>query len=239
MIRKNEIIGFGLRFVDNFVGGLQNGLNMIYGPPASGKTTFAYHFAINMILQNEKNVVYFDNDHAFNIDRFLQIAKGNKNILKRLILFRPKSVNEFKLMIENLNKIGEMCAIVIDSIAMPYRVEFLNQSPKKMISEMLNDIVKLRNFAEEHNLPVLLINQIYSNVINGKKKYEMIGSENIKYLVPIILELDVDNNRRILKIIKHPTKPTSDFLFEIDELGIKPYHKFMKKQIKKRSIDEK
>ncbi len=232
-MKKDEIFGFGLKFIDNFIGGLQNGLNMIYGIPGVGKSTFAYHFAKNITKMN-KNVIYFDNDHAFNIDRFLQIARNDKNLLTKLIIFKPKSVNEFKLMIENLNKFNEnIGGIVVDSIAMPYRVQFIDQSVRKMVGEMLNDVVRLRNFAEEHKLPVLLINQVYSNVIGGKKRYEMVGSENMKYLVPIILELNMENGKRVLRIIKHPTKPNAEFLFEIDDFGIKPYHKFMKKSITK------
>ncbi len=225
----SDKVGFGLSFIDKFFsGGLNRGvINIFYGPPGVGKTTFSYHFLSNVLSREKGQVAFFDNDHGFNPSRFLQISR-NKSFLDRIIIFKPNSPEEFELQLNSLKKF-KFNAIVVDSIASLYRVEFYDKKTKIIVGKMSKALTTLRNYVEKNNAACFVTNQVYAKFENHFNKnqdanFDPVGGIMLRYLAFSLVELSFVENHRQIQIVKHSSLPKQKYLYDIDEYGIKPVY---------------
>lgn len=195
-----EKINFGINWLDETIGGLKSKhINMIYGPAGVGKSTLCYILATNYIKNENKEILYVDNDHNFSPERVLQICE-NEKYLEKFIVIKPHNILEFQEFLDNLEKFQGVDLIIIDSIASLYRIELYEKQLKEILGKMITDIKKLREYIEKNNKFLILINQIY-----GENEKDIFGYENVQYISHVVVELTkLKNNIRSLKLIKHP-----------------------------------
>jgi len=206
------------REFDDFVGGglLRGVLTHIYGPPASGKTNLALMASAN--AAEEGKVLYIDSEGGFSVERLRQITGGRLNkLMENMMLVKPTTFSEQQSVVRKLDgmmKAGDVSLVVIDSIANLYRIE-----EDKDIKNLGRQLAQLLRIARKYNVPVLMTNQVYTDIDSGR--IVPVGGKMNDYWSKVMLELGREDSTRFALIKKHLFKPEGLRLdFRIVEQGI-------------------
>jgi len=198
-------------------GGLQpRTVTHIYGSPGSGKTNIALMATVN--ASRDGKVVYIDAEGGFSVERLRQIAGERADeVLRNMILIEPTEFEEQKVAISKLNEIVPGCGaslVVVDSIAVLYRLE-----EDKDVKDLGRQLAKLLRIARKYNVPVLITNQIYTDIDTGKMV--PVGGDIIRYWAKISIELEKREGMRVATLRKHKFLPENMRLeFRISERGM-------------------
>ena len=200
-------------------GGLQSRtITHVYGAPGAGKTNIALMAAVNAAKEGGK-VIFIDAEGGFSVERLRQIAgrAHAEEILRNIILIEPTEFDEQKVAINKLNEIvpGSSAKLVImDSIAVLYRLE-----EEKDIKELGRQMAKLLRIARKFDIPVLITNQIYTDIDTGRTV--PIGGDVIRYWAKISIELDKRDSMRTAILKKHKFLPENMRMeYRISERGM-------------------
>ena len=190
-------------------------MTQVYGEPGSGKTNLCLQTAIEC-SKSGKKVIYIDTE-GLSTDRFSQIAGENSKIVaQNILIYEPMSFEEQYTAICEAEKIsGENIGlIVVDSATSFYRYELDDEdSGIQGRRELSNQIGFLQGIARKSGIPVLITNQIFSD-IGSKGNVLPIGGRGIEHISKTILKLDrVGTGERSAKIIKHRSKPEGDMRY--------------------------
>jgi len=211
-------------------GGVESGcITNFYGAPASGKTQVALQACVACAAAGRK-VIYIDTEGGFSPERLGQISDPKK-VGENIILLSPKSwkeQNESILRAERLCKKYEAGLIIVDSITSLWRLELSDKSVAKINKELAAQLGILSKLARDRNMPVLITNQIYSDIETGKTE---LSSKNIvKWTSKNIIELTHAGRTgcRIARIAKAralPEDKTVEFQIVSDGLKEVPWFK--------------
>ena len=157
-------------------------ITQIYGPPGVGKTNVALNISVNVAKEGKK-VIYIDTEGGISVERIKQISGDDFEIVaKNIIVFEPTS---FKEQEDDLNLIeewldsndGEVELIVLDSAVALFRVEE-DKSKSHLLGKQMQ---QLSTFAINHDLAVLVTNQIYASFDEGSDEMAPVGGTIIQY----------------------------------------------------------
>ncbi len=138
-----------------------------YGPPSSGKTTFAIQSAIEIY---PRNTYYFITSHSTSvIKRIKQMINHDrwfeyKNIKKNLFPIATQNLDELQSEIEKIKKLEpeRVGLIVIDHLTDYMRGEIYKEEQRIVLREILEQLYLL---ADEKKCKVLILNGYsYNNV---------------------------------------------------------------------------
>ena len=97
---------------------------------------------------------------------------------------------------------------------MLYRLE-----EDKDVRELARQLANLLHIARKHNIPVLITNQIYTDIETGKSV--PIGGDVIRYWAKISIELDKKDTTRVAILKKHQFLPENLRMeYKITEKGM-------------------
>ena len=183
-----------LKFPDN--------ITLIYGPPASGKTTLV----LQILLNTKGKIVFIDTENCFNTERLKQI-KEDVN-LDNIILLKAKRYSEQFAAVKSLKEMKNISLVIIDSFTKYHR---------RKIQENINirpATIKMFIMLRELKIPVILTSQVYSDMNN---KFHPIAEHLFKNFSKYTIKLD-NNKQRILTIentnVKIPFIITNEGLIE-------------------------
>ena len=238
---KEPKISAGSHDLNKFLfGGYETDIiTTIYGPGGSGKTNLCLLAVVSQAKKGNK-VIYVDTEGGFSIDRVKQLLGEDKELmestLKNILILKPTSFEEQEEAFEQLLKYvkkDDIALIVIDSIAMLYRLE-LGDAIKSDDAENIRAVNRklaeqlrvLTEISRKQNIPVIVINQVYSTFAKdenerAEKQFSMVGGDLLKYWSKCIMEVKNHNGKRTLIIKKHRSMPEKSFDFEIINTGIK------------------
>ncbi|HDP73898.1 MAG TPA: DNA repair and recombination protein RadB [Candidatus Woesearchaeota archaeon] len=225
---KQKKQGTGISFLDDVLkGGFDSDtITTIYGPPGSGKTNICIVFS-NHIAKNGK-IIYIDTENGFSIDRLRQINSSFEQVIQNIIFLTPKTFEEQTKAIELLDKefSQDIKAIVIDSIALLYRLEIGKSSDVYEVNKQLGkQLLKLSVISREKSVPVVITTQVYSD-FSKANELRLIGGDIISYISKTIIELGFPKGikipgARFLEVKKHRTIAESTRReFAIKERGV-------------------
>lgn len=216
----------GLAEIDALLGGgLENGVIIqIYGEPASGKTTICL-LATVAALRDGMSVLWIDTE-GFSIERFSQIAGSDaENLAEHLYIYEPENFLRQGVVIED----AEVCLksssppvglIVADSLTALYRTEAENR--QTALGRLSRQLVKLLGLSRKYNIPVMVTNQVYTDI--ESEKFRALGGTAFSHLSKVILSLSRDEEKRRMVLEKHRSRPEGDFiLFRMSKTGIEPF----------------
>ncbi len=190
----------------------KNEVVMIYGEPASGKTTFAKLAAIDFAKNNRK-VIFIDTENGFSLDRFKQLAgKEYSKLLENILILKPKSLFEQSRDVRHLlnsMKAKNIDLVIIDSIGKFYR-GVLHKGAYKINRAMDKQLLMLKAISK--NLPVIITNQVYSDLEGDIKN---VGGNMLQRKSDCIIKLELKPRKWLL--IKPEKKEMN---FDIKEDGI-------------------
>ncbi|MFP4112222.1 MAG: DNA repair and recombination protein RadB [Candidatus Woesearchaeota archaeon] len=221
---EEHFIPTGNKVLDSLIKGFEKDIiTTIYGPAGSGKTNFCILSSID-IAKKGKKVIYVDTDGSFSVERLKQITSDYEDVLGNMIFFRPMSFSEQKKTFENIDKIinEKVGIIIVDSIAMLYRLELGNEKDVYDVNrELGNQLTILTKIARMKNIPVLITNQVYS-AVDEKDRLKMVGGNFLKYASKCLIEIrEIKDSKKVI-LRKHRSLPKDKELsFEIIEEGVK------------------
>ena len=176
-------ISSGSDSVDRFIGGYPvSVLSMIYGEPGSGKTTLGMHAALIQAKYGRK-VIYVDAEHAFSLDRLRQLDPKCDEYLSNIFILRPDSFLEQERQISSLPR--NVSLVVVDTIGHYYR-RYWRENSSEANASLIRQLQALSSLTSE-NIPVLLINQVYTNIDSGELKN--VGGKLVRKWCKYIIQL--------------------------------------------------
>ena len=128
-------------------------ISTIYGPSTSGKTCLCLLATISA-AEKGKSVIFIDTEGGFSIERMKQLAPNYKELLKKVLFFKPTNFKEQKEVFKQLsNAVNDNISIVIvDTIAMLYRLELgKNDEVYSINRELGTQISYLTEIARKKN----------------------------------------------------------------------------------------
>ena len=184
-------------------------ITQIYGPPGVGKTNVSLNIAVN-VARNGKKVIYIDTEGGISVDRIKQISGDDfEKVAKNIVVFEPTS---FKQQEEDLNLIEEWLdsnssdveLIVLDSAVALFRVDE-DKYKSHLLGKQMQQLV---GFAINHDLAVLVTNQIYASFDEDSDEMAPVGGTIIQYKSKVIIELkrEEGTNQRIALLKRHKTR---------------------------------
>lgn len=160
-------------------------ITLIYGPPASGKSTLCLQIAAN----NPGKIIYIDTENSFNIERIQQINPLTN--VENIIVIHAKRYSEQTKAIARLKDTKNISLVIIDSFTVHYRKKtkeekklFINKSFTKMLDEL-----------KELNIPVIITSQIYTDF---KNQNHPLGKELLKKYTNNIIRLENKTRRKAI-----------------------------------------
>ena len=215
----------GSEAMDDFLdGGYEKDvITTVYGPGGSGKTNLCLLCLVN-VVKSGKKVIYVDTEASFSLSRLKQLDSDFENTMKNVVFLRPTSFSDQKNSFEKLKELvtDKVGLIIVDSIAMLYRLEFgKTQEIYEVKRDLGQQIAFLTETARKNNIPVLVTNQVYSS-FDDKEEVKLVGGDIIRYGSKCLIELKKGKrNMRVAIIRKHRSLPEGkEFMFEIVEDGI-------------------
>lgn len=192
----------GCRSIDKILeGGVESSIiTEFYGEYGSGKTNLCMQLARNCIRYGKKTI-YIDTE-GISVERFEQICgKDFEKAKNELLLFSPYSFEEQERMVRDLEKIPNAGLIIVDTINMFYRVEYIDDSESATRS-LARQLVELYLNARRRDIPVVITSQVYTSSETGS--IEPFAGRSIEHIAKAIVKLEkIGMGRRKAVIIKH------------------------------------
>ena len=206
-------------------GGIESGvITNFYGPAGTGKSNIALLAAIAAVKAGKK-VVFIDTEGSFANDRLVQMADGTaKNVTDNMILFEPSDWDSQK---EAIQKLRDVCIkediglVIVDSIIALWRITVTDDNATEVNRELATQLSVLANIARNLNIPVLITNQVYSDIETGR--VEMSARNIVKWWSKNIVELSHAGRTgcRTATIKKARSQPEDKIIeFEIVQNGL-------------------
>ncbi|MBT6734774.1 AAA family ATPase [Candidatus Woesearchaeota archaeon] len=194
---------------------LKNGLiTLVYGPAASGKTTIAFETILN--YAKDGRILFIDSENGFSADRLKQLDPGCDGLLENVVVLNIKNFSEQVQVFDNLEtlmKVGKFGAIIIDTLGMQYRKALQEENHQYVNEKIFGGLNKLRKIAFRNDIPVLILNQIYTKP-DGENVG--VGGNMVRNFGKYLIELKKNPRRAVM------LKPLGDIVhFEIHNSGIK------------------
>lgn len=167
-------------------------ITLIYGPPASGKTTLCLQKA----AATKGKIIFIDTEKSFTTERLLQIKPEMD--LNNIILFQPTRYSEQFKAVKSLKDMKNISLVIIDSFTHFYRKKI--QEKVTITPPTIRQLQFLRNL----EVPVLLTSQVYTTQDSENKPLANHLWKNFsKYTIELKKEprtLNTSNNKIKFKI---------------------------------------
>jgi len=204
----------------------KNIITTIYGPAGAGKTNLMLIALCNCISKGGK-VLYVDTEGSFSVDRVNQILPNFSTMAKQVTFLRPYTFDEQKQAVvkvkETVEKDSkEFSLIIIDSIAMLYRLEVGKTLDVQFVNKELGlQLGMLTEITRKYAIPILIANQVYSDFDNPNG-IKMVGGDLLKYTSKCLIELKKGHHGlRVATLMKHRSLPEGrEVAFRIVQGGI-------------------
>ncbi len=170
-------------------GGIEGGcITNFYGPSASGKSNIAF-VATASALSSGKKVLFVDTEGGFSVERLAQVCNGVSQMIgENIILLEPKNWEEQKEAIKKIEALKSgIGLVVVDSITALWRLTVNDQNAQTVNNELACQLSMLSKIAREQNIPVLITNQVYTDIDSGK--IELSSKNIVKWWSKNLIEL--------------------------------------------------
>ena len=196
----------GSAYLDQFY--TYKGLTIVYGEPASGKTTLALLATLHHARTGK--VIFIDTEAGFSIERIKQLNPNAERLLQNVLYKHAKNFFKQGEAIKTMLALDGVDLVVIDTIGSHFRSE-VKKDPEKMQQLLGWQIETLRKISK--HIPVIITNQVYQDPKTGKIR--MTAERILKPWADLIIHLEKEPRRiRFERPEKEPVP------FTITEKGI-------------------
>jgi len=227
-MNKNNVIDSGAESVNQLLDGgyEKNIITTIYGPAGAGKTNLML-IALCHCINNGGKVLYVDTEGSFSVERVNQILPDFSSKAKQVTFLRPYTFEEQKQAVIKVKETvekdpKEFAMIIIDSIAMLYRLEVGKTLDVQFVNKELGlQLGLLTEITRKYSVPILITNQVYADFDNPNG-IKMVGGDLLKYTSKCLIELKKGHHGlRVATLMKHRSLPEGrEIAFRIIQSGI-------------------
>jgi DNA repair protein RadB len=215
-------VGTGCKSIDELLGGgFESGtVTQLYGEAGSGKTNICLQMAVRCVRQGE-SVIIIDSE-GLSTERFVQIARAHmeegeelERLAAKIILYQPQTfeqqtscIREIDTVIKEKEGKSGVGLVILDSATLFYRLELDDDRSMHLRRVLANQIMHLLELARQYDLVVIITNQVYTDIENGKLRPT--GGSALEHLSKVIVQLEkvagaMGKRRATLK--KHRSMP--------------------------------
>ncbi len=189
-------------------GGFESGVvSSIQGAAGTGKTTISL-----LAAKAAGETAFIDTEGGLSLERASQLGLNPKKLrILRLTGFAQQSV-----AVAKLPKIKRLSLVVLDSLAMLYRLELSDVTVAKVNKALANQLAILSELAHERDIPVIVTNQVYRK--DGVVR--PVAGQILEYWAKAILHLEKAGRLREATLLKHRSLASRKLRFRISENGI-------------------
>ncbi len=191
-----------------------NGLILIYGPAASGKSTLAMQSSLEVAKKGR--VLFVDTEKSFSIDRIKLMEESYEGLLKNIFIISIKDFNDQFDKLSNIEKFveaGKFDFVVVDSFGFFYRHGLHSGDYTEVNEKAITMLRNLKHLVKE-GISVLITNQVYSSP-KENEDIKVIGGNMIRNFSDSIIELGIEPRKlSVLKPFEREVK------VDIDNLGV-------------------
>jgi DNA repair protein RadA len=237
---KIDYITTGSQNLNNLLGGRgveACAVTEAYGAFGSGKSQLGFTLAVNVQMPKEQGgaegkAVYIDTEGTFAPSRIRQIAEGiganPEKVLKNILVARAFNSDHQILLMDRVSEMikdGEpIKLIVIDSLTAHFRAEFAGRGQLADRQQKLNKYLHtLTKMAEQHNIAVLVTNQVMANpaMMFGDPTVA-VGGNIVGHASKYRLYFRRGKQGcRVAKLIDAPNLPENEAMFFLTSKGIR------------------
>ncbi|MCL4342991.1 MAG: AAA family ATPase [Candidatus Thermoplasmatota archaeon] len=229
----------GISCLDSVLsGGLEKKIiSEIYGEGGSGKTNLSLLISLSVVasggtavyldtegVSTERGTAVYLDTEGVSTERIRQLTASMKGDLKKLYLYRIKSLEDQELTLLRIEKnidrgqtVPEL--IVIDSFTEYFRLE-KSSDPSGRTATMQKHMAILMSIISKSDCAVLITNQIYQDVQTGN--LEPFGGYVIDHSVKAIFRISkLPESKRKMEVLKHRSEREGHSMyFRITSFGI-------------------
>jgi DNA repair protein RadB len=202
-------------------GGFESGtVTQLYGEAGSGKTNICLQMAVKYASRGE-SVIIIDSE-GLSTERFVQIAQAHlaegeelERLAARIILYQPRTfeqqtscIHEIDTVIKEKEGKSGVGLILLDSATLFYRLELDDDRSMHLRRVLANQIMHLLELARQYDLVVIITNQVYTDIENGKLRPT--GGSALEHLSKVIVQLEKvagATGKRRATLKKHRSMP--------------------------------
>lgn len=192
---------------DDLTGGLKEGvITLVYGPPASGKSTLCLAAAISCSLEG-KNVAYISREKQC-ITRLEQMC-SEKSVMGGIRFAFPETINGLENAVRNIREMEHLGLVIID----PVNSYYWDEEDRESV--FIRVLAEVSMIGKEKEIPVLISADVYEK----KRGFEPFGFRDMKRVASCVVELEPGRDRRNIRVIKGE-KGNSKTQFSITQRGL-------------------
>jgi RecA/RadA recombinase len=203
-------------------------ITQVYGEFRSGKSMLAHTMCVTAQKPKEAGggcgrAIFIDTEGTFDENKLLQIAQAHDldvtQALSNIDYVRVYNYEDLNTTIQDASTLlidGNHSLIIIDSIAQPFRAEFLGRGELSVRQqELQRTLTFLQKTIDEYNLACLITNQVMANPEGGgvpgaDPRRPVLGFCLSHRTQTIIYMKKGSGEKRIARLQCSPTMPESD-----------------------------
>jgi DNA repair protein RadB len=214
--------GTGCKSIDELLGGgFESGtVTQLYGEAGSGKTNICLQVAVECTKQG-KSVIFIDTE-GFSPERFLQIVQSRRggsedveSMARRIMVYQPQNFEQQTACVKELDTVVKekegkdgVTLVILDSATLFYRLELDDDRSITLRRTLANQILHLLEVARRYDLAVVITNQVYTDIEEGKLRPS--GGSALEHLSKVIVQLEKvsgERGKRRAILRKHRSMP--------------------------------
>jgi DNA repair protein RadB len=202
----------GCASLDRILGGLPRGeATLIYGEPATGKTTLALQTA-SSAAKNGWTTLFIDADNSFRPERLTYIA-GDSETSRLILVSKPNSFIGLTQLLTNLGSYvsSEVVLVVVDTVTSLYRKAMMGDQNIFLLNRELN--LQLAYLVETARTlgPAILITSQVRSIPQGRNletRIEPVATRVVKFWSQRILRISTILDRGLREICIEKSETT-------------------------------
>lgn len=189
-------------------GGFESGIiSQLYGESGTGKSNIVMQLAVQAVARGLR-VIFIDTE-GFSAERFKQIAgPGAEEMAAKIMIFEPMSLEQQAIAIREATKIAgrDLGLIILDSATSLYRVLLEAEDNRSIRRTLTVQISELQEIARKHRIPVVITNQVYTDIENNSLR--PLGGTGLEHICKVIIFLEKKGEGlRSARLMKHRSSP--------------------------------
>ncbi|MFQ6085335.1 MAG: ATPase domain-containing protein [Candidatus Bathyarchaeia archaeon] len=188
----NRVIPTGCGPIDDTLrGGIPlSAISLVYGESSSGRTSFALQCAVSC-ARCIGPVLFVLSEHLANVERLSRITEFEKAILKRIVLFLPRSFEEQRRIVDDLNRslASKFRLIIFDTVTELYHIEQGSLKETIVLNRELNrQLALMKETALQKGVAFLLTAQVHATL--DEDEIEPVANRILRYWSDVVLRLE-------------------------------------------------
>lgn len=176
------------------IGGIAKGkITEIFGPEASGKTSFCSSLCANaQEAYPDELILFVDTEHALSLE-YAQ-SFGVDTDPDRFILIQPDTIEEALTVMETMITTGLFSVAVLDSVGASLTIDQLEKGMDEntmgsLAKRMSVGCNKLKNICADTDTAIIFVNQVYSKMGYMANGFETKGGRALKFAASMRIQV--------------------------------------------------